>query len=59
MHNVPVTSKASGNINPNYGIAIMVWLYGKDSVNISFVTTDEILLDLCLTVIKCDVAAAE
>lgn len=37
----------------------MVWLYGKDSVNISFVTTDEILLDLCLTVIKCDVAAAE
>ena len=34
----------------NYYNGLVVW---KNSVNISLATTDDILLDLCLTVIKC------
>lgn len=50
----------SGNINSNNGIVIMVWLYGKILLTFFLVTTDDLVLDLCLTVIKChDVFLAE
>ena len=59
MHRVLIMSK-SGNINSNNGIVIMVWLYGKILLTFFLVTTDDLVLDLCLTVIKChDVFLAE